>query len=226
MNKVALSGAVRNQVGTKGAAQLRRSKRVPCVLYGGSGVVHFSVEEASLRKVVFTPEVNGIELDIDGSKTLAMVHQKQFHPLNDRVIHVDFMEMKEDREAKVQLSIRLSGQPMGVRNGGKLNQVMRKVAVKGLPSAIPTHLDVDVSKLDVNQSIHVSDLSLPGLTPLDRPEDVVASVKVPKKVEEVAVVAAPVAGAAPAAGTTPAAGDAAKPAADAKGAEGKPAAKK
>ena len=134
MNKVALSGTVRDNIGTKHAAQLRREKRVPCVLYGGDNTIHFSVEEASLRKVVFTPEVNSVELDLGGTKTLAMVHQKQFHPLTDRVIHVDFMEMKEDREARVKLSIRLSGQPAGVRQGGKLNQTMRKLMVKGLPS--------------------------------------------------------------------------------------------
>lgn len=95
MNRITLSGNVRQQVGTKNAAQLRRVKRVPCVLYGGAGTVHFSVDEAALRKVVFTPEVTGIELELDGAKTLAMVHQKQFHPISDRVIHVDFMEMKD-----------------------------------------------------------------------------------------------------------------------------------
>lgn len=199
MNRIALSGNVRQQVGTKDAAQLRRTKRVPCVLYGGQGVVHFSVDEAALRKIVFTPDVNGVELNIDGSKTLAMVHQKQFHPLNDRVIHVDFMELKEDREARVQLAVRLTGQPVGVRKGGKLNQTMRKLQVKGLPASIPAHLDVDVSELDVNQSIHVSDLKLKGLTPLGRTEDVVASVKMPKKVEEAAAAATPAAAAAPAA---------------------------
>lgn len=214
MNKVALSGTVRDNIGTKHAAQLRREKRVPCVLYGGSDTIHFSVEEASLRKVVFTPEVNSIELDLGGTKTLAMVHQKQFHPLTDRVIHVDFMEMKEDREARVKLSIRLSGQPAGVRQGGKLNQTMRKLVVKGLPARIPAFIDVDVTNMGLNSVVQVSDLKLDGLVALGRSEDVVASVKVPKKVEEAAAAAA-----APAAGA--AAPAAAKPAADAK-----PAAKK
>lgn len=226
MNKIALSGNVRETIGTKNASRLRRAKRVPCVLYGGSQTVHFSVEEAALRKVVFTPEVSSIELDIDGNKTLAMVHQKQFHPIGDHVVHVDFMEMKEDREARVLLSVRLAGQAPGVREGGKLNQTMRKVLVKGLPANIPSHIDVDISAMKLNQSIHVSDIKLSGLTILERPSDVIATLKVPKKVEEVA----PVAGAAaavPAAGATPAAGDAAKPVADAKPAtDAKPAAKK
>ncbi|HRH38866.1 MAG TPA: hypothetical protein PK760_11000 [Flavobacteriales bacterium] len=119
MNKVALSGAVRQNLGTKYSAQLRRAKRVPCVLYGGSNTIHFSVDEAALRKVVFTPEVNGIELDLDGNKSLAMVHQKQFHPVTDGVVHVDFMEIKEDREARVLLSIRLVGHGVTVDRTGQ-----------------------------------------------------------------------------------------------------------
>lgn len=216
MNKVALSGSPRPNTGTKDAAQLRREKRVPCVLYGGGSTLHFSVEEADLRKIIFTPEVNSVELDIDGNKTLAMVHEKQFHPTTDRVTHVDFIELKEDREARVLLSVRLSGQPIGVREGGKLSQVKRKLLVKGLPANIPQHLDVDVTDLKLNGTVHVNDLKFKGLTFLEGPMDVVASVKMPKKQEEAAVAAAaPAAGAAaPAAGATPAAAAAdAKPAA-------------
>lgn len=230
MNKVALSGTPRTNTGTKGAAQLRREKRVPCVLYGGEGTVHFSVDEAALRKIVFSPEVNEIELDLDGTKTFALVHEKQFHPISDRVIHVDFMEMKEDRETKVLLSVHLKGQPVGVRNGGKLNQNMRKLRVIGLPARIPQHLEVNVADLDINDSIKVSDLKYEGLVLLERPNDVVAAVKMIKKVEEEApaVAAAAVPGAAPAAGA-PAAGAAAPGAAapDAKAAaDAKPGAKK
>lgn len=216
MNTIAINGALRPELGTKYSAQLRRAKRVPCVLYGSDAATHFSVDEADLRKIVFTPEVHGVEIDLDGRKVLAMVQEKQFHPVTDRVLHVDFMEMKEDREAKVQLAVRLMGQPVGVRNGGKLSQPMRKLAVKGLPKSIPAHLEVDVTTLDINQSVHVSDLKLDGLTPLHSDDEVVASVKMPKKVEE----AAPAAAAATAAAPADAKAEA-KPAADAK-----PAAKK
>lgn len=211
MNKVALSGSLRNDTGTKYAAQLRREKRVPCVLYGGEKTVHFSVDESALNKIIFTPELNGVDLDLDGTKTLALVHQKQFDPLTDRVIHVDFMEVNETKEANAVLSVRLSGQPIGVRKGGTLSHNMRKLRVKGLPSKFPMHLDLNVSELDLNASIQVSDLKFDGLTMLERPNDVVVSVKVPKKVEEAAAAAAPAGGA---------------PAADAKKAEAKPAAKK
>jgi large subunit ribosomal protein L25 len=214
MNKVALSGTARKATGTKDAAQLRREKRVPCVLYGGEKTIHFSVDEAALRKVVFTPEVNSIEIDLDGSTVLAMVQEKQFHPVSDRVIHVDFVQLDENKETNARLSLRLKGQPAGVRAGGKLNQTMRKLRVKGLPGKLPSHLELDVTEMELNQTIRVSDLKFDGLTVTERPNDVVVTVKVQKKQEEAA--AAP--GAAPAAG-------AAAPAAAAKTAEAKPAAK-
>jgi large subunit ribosomal protein L25 len=219
MNTIAISGALRPELGTKHAAQLRRAKRVPCVLYGNGAATHFSVDEAALRKVVFTPEVQGVEIDLEGRKVLAMVQEKQFHPLTDRVMHVDFMEVVEGREAKALLAIRLKGQSAGVRKGGKLTQVMRKVRVKGAPAAIPSVLEIDVTDLDLNQSLHVSDLKLPGLTALEREDAVVVSVKVPKKVEEAAPAAA-------AAATPAAAAPAAAKAGDAKAAPAKPAAKK
>ncbi len=212
MNKVALSGTIRTDIGSKHAAQLRREKRVPCVLYGGKDTIHFSVEEVLLNKIVFTPDVNGVELDLDGTKTLAVVQEKQFHPTTDRVIHVDFVELREDLPARTTLSLRLLGQPIGVRNGGKLKQSMRKLRVKGLPASIPSRLDLDVTGLDVNHQVRVSDLKFEGITLLDRPTDVVVSVRIAKKVE-----VAPETAAAPAA-ATPAKAEA-KPAA-------KPAAKK
>lgn len=212
MNKVALSGSLRNEIGTKYAAQLRREKRVPCVLYGGEKTIHFSVDEAALNKVIFTAEMNGIDLDLEGTKTLALVHQKQFHPLTDRVIHVDFMEVNETKETNALLSVRLTGQPIGVRKGGTLSHNMRKLRVKGLPSKFPQHLELNVADLDLNGSISVADLKFDGITMLERPNDVVVSVKVPKKVEAAAGDAAAAAGDKKAAAAAPAKA-AAKPAA-------------
>ncbi len=228
MKKVELTATKRDSQGTKGAATLRRAKRVPCVLYGGSDTVHFSVDEAALRKLVFNPETYRIELDIDGDKRLALLHDKQFHPVSDHVIHADFMELNESKEAKVSLAVKLKGQAAGLKAGGILSQPLRKLRVKGLPASLPEHLEVDITGLDLNDSIHVSDLKFPGITIVERPTDVVASVRMAKKEEE--VVAAPTAAstAVPAAGAAaPAAAGAAAPAADAKKAEpAKPAAKK
>jgi len=184
MNTIALSGTPRTAIGTKDAAQLRREKRVPCVLYGGKETIHFSVEASALRKLIFTPEVNGVELHIDGHKALAIVQDKQFHPTTDQVLHVDFLELDENKEAVAHLSLRLKGQPTGVRAGGTMVNPKRKLRVKGLPKHIPGHLELDVTELDINASVRVADLSFEGLTVLDRPEDVVVAVKAPRKKED------------------------------------------
>jgi large subunit ribosomal protein L25 len=141
------------------------------------------VEESILNKLVFTPEVNGIELDLDGTKTLAMIHDKQFNPITDRVEHVDFLELKEGQPTRVKLALRLQGQPIGVRKGGKLNQSMRKLRVKGLPAHIPQLLEYDVTEMDINHTVRVKDLKFEGLTMMERADDVVFAVKQGKKVE-------------------------------------------
>lgn len=210
MNIITISGSARTGTGTKDAAQLRRTKKVPCVLYGGESTIHFSVDEMALNKLVFSPEVNGVEIDLDGQRRLAIIHEKQFHPVSDRVLHVDFLELKEDQDARAKLSLRLVGQSEGARKGGKVVQVKRRLAVRALPKFIVPFLEVDITKLDLNDSIRVRDLKFEGLTLLDRPDDVVVSVKVAKKVEAVAE-AAPGA-AAPAAAAPAAAKPAAKPA--------------
>ena len=193
MKNVALSGTARETNGTKGAAQLRREERVPCVLYGGEDAqpVHFSVGEKALRKIVHTPEFHGVALDIDGASTTAFIREVQFHPVTDKLLHVDFLEVREDKPVRAVLSLRLVGQSPGVREGGKLFQVKRKLAVRGIAADLPTFLDVDVSKLGMGDSARVRDLSYKGLTLLDNPNDVVVSVRVSKRdVSEAATTAA------------------------------------
>lgn len=218
MKKVELIGTKRETKGSANASRQRRAQSIPCVLYGGKETLHFSADEKALGKIVHTPEVYRIELDIDGNKHTALLHEKQFHPVSDKLLHVDFLEMNDSKEARVDLSVKLIGQAAGVRKGGKLSQNMRKLRVKGLPTALPEHLEVDINALELGHSIRVSDLKFEGLTLVEKPTDVVVTVKAVKKEAEAAPGAAPAAGAA-----APAAAGAAKPAA---AAPAKPAAKK
>ncbi|HNR53537.1 MAG TPA: 50S ribosomal protein L25 [Flavobacteriales bacterium] len=190
MNTIALSATPRTDLGTKYAAQLRRTKQVPCVLYGGETNLHFSVDGAALKKVIFTPELNGVEIEMAGRKILAMVKDKQFHPVTDEILHVDFVELDESEEAAAELTLRLIGQAIGVRKGGKLRQNLRKVRVSGLPAKMPGHLELDIADLDINKTIHVSDLKFEGLTVLENEDEVVVAVKMAKKQEEAAAGAA------------------------------------
>ena len=198
MKNVELIGTKREINGTTGAKEIRRNKQVPCVLYGGEDVVHFSVEERALSKIVHSPEAHSIQLDIDGVKRMALLHDKQFQPVTDAVIHADFLETIPNRDARLSMTVRLKGQSAGVRMGGKLNQTMRKLRVKGLPEALPEVIELDITKLELGENIRVSDLKFPGMTILEKPNDVVVSVKMAKKAVETPAEAA-AAAAAPAA---------------------------
>ncbi|MCB9168767.1 MAG: 50S ribosomal protein L25 [Flavobacteriales bacterium] len=199
MKKVDLAGLVRTASGSKNAERLRREKQIPCVLYGGDQVVHFSVDEAALNKVVFTPETYRVALDLDGTRVMALLQETQFHPLTDRLLHVDFMQMAEDKDVKVVLALKLVGQSSGVRKGGRLNQIKRKLRVQGLPGVMPEHLEYDVTDLDLGQSIRVRDLSFPGLVILEPESEVVITVRMAKKEAETAAATAAPAAATPAA---------------------------
>lgn len=196
MKNVELIGIKREANGTTGAKEVRRNKQVPCVLYGGQEVIHFSVDERALSKIVHSPVAHRVELTIDGEKRVALLQDKQFQPVTDAVIHADFMEVIEGKEARLSMTVRLKGQSAGVRMGGKLNQSMRKLRVKGKPEAMPEVIELDISKLGLGENIRVRDIQFPGITLLEKPHDVIVSVKMAKK----AVETTPEAGAPAAAG--------------------------
>lgn len=180
MKKVAIQGIKRESQGTKDAKQLRRVEKVPCVLYGGGDTVHFAADERALKKLVFTPETYRIEIDIDGETTMALLQEVQFHPVTDAIIHVDFLRMEPGKPAKVALALKFVGQSEGVRKGGRLNQTKRKLRVKGVPADLPEHLEADITKLDLGQSLRIRDLGFQGLTILEPASEVVATVKMAK----------------------------------------------
>jgi large subunit ribosomal protein L25 len=186
MKKVTLTGAQRPDTGSHHANRQRSTGHVPCVLYGGEKPTHFVVDEKQLQKVVFTPDSYRIELDIDGNKVMALLHETQFDPVTDRPIHADFVEMNENKESRVSLSLKLTGSAAGVKEGGRVVQNFRKLHVKGLPSQLPEHLELDISALEINDTIRVSELKFEGLTVVERPTDVVVAIRHQRKEEEVA----------------------------------------
>ena len=159
---------------------MRRAEKVPCDLYGGGDTVHFAADERALKKLVFTPETYRIEIDIDGETTMALLQEVQFHPVTDAIIHVDFLRMEPGKPAKVALALKFVGQSEGVRKGGRLNQTKRKLRVKGVPADLPEHLEADITKLDLGQSLRIRDLGFQGLTILEPASEVVATVKMAK----------------------------------------------
>jgi large subunit ribosomal protein L25 len=177
MKKVSLSGSPRENVGKKDTKALRNAGLVPCVIYGGEKQVHFSVKIADLNKLIYTPEVYQIELDFDGNKVNAILKDCQFHPVSDKVIHADFIELDDKKEVKINLPVRLLGNALGVRNGGRLQTVYRTMVLKGLPSAFPDAIEIDITDLRIGKNIRVSEVQIKGLTILEPANAVICGVK-------------------------------------------------
>lgn len=177
MKKAQLSGSIRANVGKKDATAVRNAGQVPCVLYGSGEQTHFSVRSVDIEKLIFSPDVYQVELDLDGTKKMAIIQAKQMHPVKDTAMHVDFLELVDNKPIKVRLPLRTTGSAIGVMNGGKLRVPNRSLRVVGLPGDIPDAITIDISKVRIGQSIRISSLNIPGVTFNEPAEAVVVSVK-------------------------------------------------
>ena len=156
---------------------IRKNNGVPCVLYGGKEVVHFTVTNEGLRNLVYTPHIYVVDLIIDGKKYNAIMKDIQFHPVKDNILHVDFYEIDEAKPIVMEVPVQLEGLAEGVKAGGKLSLQMRKLKVKALYDVIPERLVVNVSHLGLVKTVKVGELSYEGLELLNAKEAVVCAVK-------------------------------------------------
>ena len=162
MKTASLSGSSRENVGKKGASSIRKSGSVPGVLYGGQEQTHFTVEENSINKLVFNPDVFYIELDIAGKKANCILQDIQFHPVTDRIVHIDLLEVFPGKDVRVNLPLRSEGTAQGVINGGRIATLFRRVPVKGPIEKIPEAITVDISPLIIGSTVRVRDLNIEG----------------------------------------------------------------
>ncbi len=172
-----LKGTVRTDLGKKATKAERVLDKVPCVLYGGAENVHFTTTIGEIRKMIYSPEVFVVNLDIDGKKTKSIMKALQFHPVSDKVLHIDFLQVTEDKPVVVELPVKLEGLAEGVKAGGKLALEMRKLKVKGIYTQIPENVIVDVTELGLGKSIQVAKVAVENLEILNAKNAVVAQVK-------------------------------------------------
>ena len=172
-----LSGELRDSLGKKATKAVRVAETIPCVLYGGKEIVHFTVTGSAVRKLIYTPEVFVVNLTVGKTTTKAIMKELQFHPVSDKVLHIDFLEITENKPVVVELPVKLTGLAEGVKAGGKLSLEMRKLKVKGLYTNIPGSISVDVSSIGLGKSISVGKLSLKDLEILNSKNAIVAQVK-------------------------------------------------
>ena len=177
MKTFELKGTVRTDLGKKASKADRVGDNVPCVLYGGAENVHFTTTVSDIRKLIYTPEVFVVNLDIDGKKTKSIMKALQFHPVSDKVLHIDFLQVTEDKPVVVELPVKLEGLAEGVKAGGKLALEMRKLKVKGLYTQIPENIVINVSELGLGKSIQVAKVAVENLEILNAKNAVVAQVK-------------------------------------------------
>ena len=184
MKSIEIKGSVRTEIGKKATRELRNNNGVPCVLYGvkkdenGLPVAtHFFVPVEGLRNLVYTPNIYLVNLDIDGTVVTAIMKDIQFHPVKDNILHVDFLQVEENKPIVMEVPVQLEGLAEGVRAGGKLALQIRKLKVKALYNAIPERLVIDVTPLGLGKTIKVGELSYEGLELLNAKDAVVCAVK-------------------------------------------------
>lgn len=153
-----MSGSLRGNVGKKDAKRLRQEGLVPCVLYGGKEQIHFFTQEKQFKDIIYTPKVCFVNINIDGQKHMAILQDVQYHPVSDSILHVDFFEFSDDKPISLTVPIEITGTSPGVLKGGKLQQKFRNLKVSALPNNLPEKIVIDISNLDINDSVRVKNI--------------------------------------------------------------------
>ncbi len=184
MKSIAISGSLRENVGKRDAKELRYEGKVPAVLYGGKNQLHFSVVASDLRDLIYTPDVNFVDLDVAGSKAKVIVQDIQFHPLTEKIVHIDFLELNDKKPVIMQVPVKLTGTSPGVKVGGKLVQKLRSLRVKALPQDLPQFVEVSLAALEVGKSVRVGELKFNKFEISNNPEDTIVSVTMSRALKQ------------------------------------------
>ena len=177
MKSISIKGSKRESVGKVATKALRNAGMVPCVIYGGKSPIHFSAEEKAFKNLVFTPDVFTASLDVDGQKIPAILQDIQFHPVTDRIIHVDFYQTFDDKEVTMNIPVRLEGTSPGVLNGGALRFTNRKLKVKALPANLPDFVTANISGLKIGSKLVLASLKNDDYTFMHPDNTVVVQVR-------------------------------------------------
>jgi len=177
MKSIEIKGFKRETLGKKATKQLRKDGNVPCVLYGGDEVVHFYAPVNDFRHLFYTPNVYIVNIDVDGKKYPTILKDAQFHPVTDAPLHVDFLQIHDDKPVVIDIPVKTEGFARGVQSGGILGIEKRKLTVKGLPKHLPDELVINVEDLDLAKTKKVGDLKFDNLELMNAANAVVVAVR-------------------------------------------------
>lgn len=184
MKSFEITATKRTDLTKQDTKKLRNNGQVPCVLYGGTENVHFSAPVLSFKGLVYTPAVFKVNLNIDGQTHEAVMREVQFHPVTDHLLHIDFMAIHPDEEVTIDIPVKVTGSAEGVKQGGQLIVKLRSLKVNALPAQLPDQIEVDVTPLQIGQSVRVGDLNMEGVTFLDSPNNIITGVRTTRNVVE------------------------------------------
>ncbi len=198
MKSITINGTKRAAHSKQETKKLRAEGMVPCVLYGGAEQFHFSTPAMGLKGLVYTPEVYTVELNIDGTIHKAVMKEIQFHAVSDKILHIDFLEMTDDKKVVIEIPVKVTGNAPGVRAGGQLINKLRRLKISALPKHLPDFIEIKIDEMEIGDDVRVRDMKITGVDFLDSPSNVITAVKT-TRVVVAAVEATPAAAAAPAA---------------------------
>ena len=177
MKTLAINVKERGNVGKTNTRALRNQGNVPCVLYGGEKQVTFYAHENDFRKLVYTPDTFVVELSIDGNVTKAIMQDIQFHPVTDKILHIDFLEVFDNKAITVSIPVNLNGTAIGVKNGGNLMFRRSKIITKGLVANLPNSIELNIEHLNIGMFTYIKDITVEGCELIAPGNSVVVGVK-------------------------------------------------
>ena len=184
MKSVSISAAKRVDLGKKEAKLSRAAGNIPCVIYGGKTNQHFTVKENALNNLVYTPNVYSVAIDIEGTSINALIKDIQFHPVTDRILHIDFIELVPGQHVNTLIPIVFEGSSIGVRNGGKLRKTLRKLSIRSTPENLPDNVTIDIAPMTIGEKVYVKDLEVSNFDILTAGSSVIVSVKTARGVAD------------------------------------------
>ncbi|MEO8721594.1 MAG: 50S ribosomal protein L25 [Ginsengibacter sp.] len=184
MKTITIEGQIRTEFGKVATRQLRSEEKVPAVIYGGAKEVNFFAPAAAFKSIVYTPEFMLAEITVDGNSYKCVLKDLQFGKVSDQLIHVDFLELVENKKVSVNIPLKFTGVPAGVKEGGKLMVKMKSLKVKTLPEYLSENIELDLTDLKLNDNIRVQDVKAPNMEILNSPRIPVASVMMTRQLKQ------------------------------------------
>ena len=178
MKSITIKGSQRESVGKVATKAVRNAGMVPCVIYGGSQPVHFAAEEKAFKSLVYTPNAHTVVIELDGKSFNAVLQDIQVHPVSDKILHIDFFEIHDDKEITMEVPVKIIGNSKGVMAGGDLRLSNRKLKVRALPKNLPDFVEADITPLDMGNKLYVTKVPTPNFKIMHPDNTVICQVKI------------------------------------------------